>query len=494
MSLYAPQLSPTPEVAFGFSDQIAVQESRDVIYSVERRDKMRMTMLAPNISLNNIELSDEERVIASAHVVDLFSNTTWESQCYAHLTCLGFGGGYGPLNHYISVANVWRTGSDKLLVAFRRIFSPAPELDAQVPPLQYLPTATFAKCVQDLHSGLNTDGGAVQFILGTAGMYAIASWILALTFAENEGTVPLWPVMVMMRNQILHTEELYAARLVVGNTVEPRTMLHRLAAGRILGRIEQHALDQQYGIKVMKRIGAGGVGELYLASRATGESIAIKVLSPDWRFNADDRMEMRFREEYDILVDLSRLGITPMAYESGTFIGRSFFAEEFLPWPSLRDWASARDRSLDERVEVVRRLIDVVAAMHRAGIVHRDLSPKNILVSEDGSAVKLIDFGVAIRSDRVGDSDFADVDIAGSLKYVAPETRDSPRLASRYSDSFSLAIIIYELILEQQIAGVLPPLSAVMSDFPEDISSYAFSAAQFDRGRRALPEEFISAQ
>src|SRR5262249_38476418 len=153
--------------------------------------------------------------------------------------------------------------------------------------------------------------------------------------------------------------------------------------------------------------------------------VSVKVLTPDHRLDPTDLSVRLFDEEIRILTVLSGNDIAPTVHESGICLGRRFFAQEYFDWPNMRDWA-ATSPPVAHRVEALEALIRVAGRMHGAGFVHRDITPKNILVDPRARQIRLIDFGVAVDTKR---PICVEIPQVGSLRYSAPEVRDSPASA-----------------------------------------------------------------
>ena len=130
-----------------------------------------------------------------------------------------------------------------------------------------------------------------------------------------------------------------------------------------------------------------------------------------------------------------------------------------------------------------------ISEIHNNGVIHRDLSLKNVLVGPEQQVV-IIDFGAAtLKEETLNDYDI-DFDITlphqhfGSLKYSAPELRDNPCLITEKADVYSVGIIIYEVLLRKNIAGNLPRLSDLGIQVDEILSEFAFRAVSFSMGDR----------
>ncbi|MFF9347711.1 bifunctional serine/threonine-protein kinase/ABC transporter substrate-binding protein [Streptomyces sp. NPDC014734] len=169
------------------------------------------------------------------------------------------------------------------------------------------------------------------------------------------------------------------------------------------------------GHRLLGRLGAGGMGAVYLGRTAEGELAAVKVILPEHAGDADFRL--RFRRE----AEAARRVDSPWAVRvtgSGTEDERPWLATEFVPGPALSE-AVARCGPLPTRgVRVLGRLLArALASVHAAGLVHRDVKPGNVLLGADGP--RLIDFGVARVTDATALT--ATDLVVGTPGFLAPE-------------------------------------------------------------------------
>ncbi|MCT2591793.1 serine/threonine-protein kinase [Streptomyces sp. N2-109] len=193
--------------------------------------------------------------------------------------------------------------------------------------------------------------------------------------------------------------------------------------------------------RLLGRLGAGGMGTVYLARSPGGRTVALKVVHPALAREAEFRA--RFREEVRTtraLLNQAAPGARHFAavVDADTEGPRPWLATEYLLAPTLQDaveaygaWSPAAVRALGGG------LAGALAAVHRGQLVHRDLKPSNVLVTADGPRV--IDFGIALseggrRLTRTGY-------VLGSAAYMAPEQADG-RASTPYSDVFALAGVI----------------------------------------------------
>src|SRR6266498_2357519 len=166
-----------------------------------------------------------------------------------------------------------------------------------------------------------------------------------------------------------------------------------LAAGTRLGRYE-----------IRSQIGAGGMGEVYLAEdRRLGRKVAIKLLAEQLTQNRD-RLS-RFDQEAYAASALNHPNIITI-YEMGDEGGRHFIATEFIDGVTLRQQLSNTPMDFLQVLEIAIQIADALEEAHAAGIIHRDIKPENVMIRRNGH-VKGLDFGLAKLMERP-DPDQAD--------------------------------------------------------------------------------------
>ena len=152
--------------------------------------------------------------------------------------------------------------------------------------------------------------------------------------------------------------------------------------------------------KISKRIGTGGMGDVYLATDVTaGRKAALKLLPT--RFTSDAQRLKRFQQEERALVGLNHPNILTV-YEIGEDHSTHYIASELIEGETLRQRLVRGRMELREAVDVAIQVASALAAAHETGIVHRDIKPENIMLRPDGY-VKVLDFGIA----KLAESAFA---------------------------------------------------------------------------------------
>ena len=151
---------------------------------------------------------------------------------------------------------------------------------------------------------------------------------------------------------------------------------------------------------ILSLIGAGGMGEVYLARDARlDRQIALKLLPA--QFTADPAQVQRFEREARAASALNHPNIITI-YEIGQEDGMHFIATEFIEGCTLREIIAKGKMQLRESLTIAAQIAGALAAAHAAGIVHRDIKPENVMIRPDG-LVKLLDFGLAKPVGRDGE-------------------------------------------------------------------------------------------
>lgn len=217
------------------------------------------------------------------------------------------------------------------------------------------------------------------------------------------------------------------------------------------------------GFKLEKTLGAGGMGAVYAATGKDGEQVAVKVLAP--LLAAEPGLRERFRREAHALRALTHRGIVRILDE-GEERGFCWYAMEKIDGADLRGVLQRGRMSAPEAESLGRALLDALAAVHAAGLVHRDIKPGNILLAADGP--KLCDFGIA-RFD--GQSTLTEsAAIMGSLRYMAPEQRWGK--SGPLSDLYGVGVVLHEALW-----GGVPGEVATGSDVPAWLSTFVLRLA-----------------
>jgi len=206
------------------------------------------------------------------------------------------------------------------------------------------------------------------------------------------------------------------------------------------------ALEQQQigPYQIIKPLGEGGMGHVYLAQRNDGtfeQQVALKL--PHFNFNPS--MKQRFENERQILAQLTHENIARLLDGGTTENNQPYLVMEYINGQTIDDYCVKQIPDLSKRINLILQICQAVTFSHQQLILHRDLKPSNILVTENGQ-VKLLDFGIAKLLDLDDEAKAKNTATQIMTRYYASPEQLKGKAASTHSDLFSLAIIAYELI------------------------------------------------
>jgi len=230
--------------------------------------------------------------------------------------------------------------------------------------------------------------------------------------------------------------------------------------------------------RVLDKLGAGGMGEVYLAEDTRlKRRIALKILPGEMA--KDPERLMRFQREAELIASLSHPGIvTIFSVEEAE--GVHFLTMELVTGQTLESMVPADGMELEDFFELALPLVEALVAAHDKGVTHRDLKPANIMVTTEGQ-VKVLDFGLAKL--RQADDDLDQTQMAtealtkeglvlGTIPYMSPEQLEGKPIDHR-TDIFSVGIILHEMLTgERPFKGVSSAslVSAILRDRPQSVS------------------------
>ncbi|MBA3272707.1 MAG: protein kinase, partial [Chthoniobacterales bacterium] len=212
--------------------------------------------------------------------------------------------------------------------------------------------------------------------------------------------------------------------------------------------VEDHVAGQHFGpYEVIREIGRGGLGAVYLAIRSDGEyrkEVALKLIRRG--LDTDDILR-RFRNERQILAQLDHPNIARLIDGGTTDNGLPYFVMEYVKGEPITAYCDTYKLSTKQRLELFRKVCAAVTYAHQNLVIHRDLKPSNILVTSDGEA-KLLDFGIAklvAADDDLLLTQTAPGQRAMTPDYASPEQIKGERITTA-SDVYSLGVLLYELL------------------------------------------------
>ncbi len=206
--------------------------------------------------------------------------------------------------------------------------------------------------------------------------------------------------------------------------------------------------------EIRKKLGAGGMGSVYLANDIElRRPVALKVLRLE-RLGKDEDGRRRLLHEAQAASQLNHPNILTV-YQIGTEAGVDFIAMEYVAGRPLHAQIPPGGLGVRESLEIATQVADALAAAHEAGIVHRDLTPGNIMITDRGR-VKVVDFGLAQRStvpgDRPGEAETAETEsltergkLVGTSAYMAPEQIVGGKVDGR-TDLWALGCVMYRML------------------------------------------------
>jgi len=251
--------------------------------------------------------------------------------------------------------------------------------------------------------------------------------------------------------------------------------------------------------EIQSQLGAGGMGEVYLAQDTRlGRAVAIKILPAG--LTQDPAVRRRLEQEAKILAALSHPNVAAV-HALDDIDGTVFIVLENIEGQSLAQQLRHRVPSVREALRLAEQIAAALEAAHHRGIVHRDLTPSNVMVTPDGT-VKVLDFGIAVRTEpAVSDEDATTRQdlappMAGTLPYMSPEQARGQHADMR-TDIWALGCILFELMTGQRAfpgrtraetaAAVLekePDFSLLPTDTPAIARALLRRCLRKDRARR----------
>jgi serine/threonine protein kinase len=224
---------------------------------------------------------------------------------------------------------------------------------------------------------------------------------------------------------------------------------------KVKDRLEKEQRISHY--RIIRKLGAGGMGEVYLAEDTQLDRIvALKILPTDVAF--DKRRMQRFKQEAKLASSLNQPNILTI-FEFGDIDSLHFIACEYVDGTTLRDQIHDRKLKLPEIMDISIQVIAALDAAHEARIVHRDIKPENIMVRRRDRVIKVLDFGLAKLTEKTSGQSTAHSDteantellvptmpgsVIGTVQYMSPEQAQGLRVDER-TDLWSVGVVIYEM-------------------------------------------------
>jgi eukaryotic-like serine/threonine-protein kinase len=262
-----------------------------------------------------------------------------------------------------------------------------------------------------------------------------------------------------------------------------------MLSGTKLGRYE-----------VRQKIGAGGMGEVYLAhDEALDREIAVKVLLPEFCCNLE-RVN-RFKLEARAVSALNHPNIITI-HEIGEHDGQLFIATEYIKGETLRSLLERKAITFGSALHIAEQITNGLTAAHQAGIVHRDLKPENIMIRADG-IIKVLDFGLAKPTKVESEAETRELVstkagmVMGSIGYMSPEQARGKETDAR-TDLWSVGVVLYEMLAENTpfegetmtdiLANIIYkeplPITEIVEESPPELQRILKKSLRKDREER----------
>lgn len=253
--------------------------------------------------------------------------------------------------------------------------------------------------------------------------------------------------------------------------------------------------------QVLSQLGRGGMGEVYLAfDKELKRNVALKCLKAD--LTGDRRRLRRFQQEARAASALNHPNILTV-FEIREIEGRQFIATEFVEGQTLREVMNLARMNLRQVFDIAIQIASALGVAHRAGIIHRDVKPENLMLRPDGY-VKIVDFGLAKLTEEQSGDECEPTLIktetgaaVGTVTYMSPEQIRALDVDAR-TDIWSFGVLLYEMIAGKTpfkgdtsgdvLANILKsepaPLSPRAVNVPSELANLIAKALAKDRTRR----------
>jgi eukaryotic-like serine/threonine-protein kinase len=265
-----------------------------------------------------------------------------------------------------------------------------------------------------------------------------------------------WDEVSLLFDNLVDLPDVQQAERLAG--VEPaiRQQVERLLAASVGSGLLDRPVTERSGtsdfgwlpqgerigaFEIVRPLGRGGMGEVYLASRADGsfaQSVALKLL----RIDAVDNVA-EFERERELLARMDHPGIARLIDGGILASGRPWMAMEFVAGEAITAWARQHRSTLEKRLALFDQVAQAVAYAHANLVIHRDIKPGNVLVDDSGR-VRLLDFGIAKLTGEI-DADAAATQALMTPYYAAPEQLSGEAITTA-TDVHGLGLLLHHLL------------------------------------------------
>ncbi len=216
--------------------------------------------------------------------------------------------------------------------------------------------------------------------------------------------------------------------------------------------------------RVESPVAQGGMATVYQAlDTRLDRRVAVKVMNPD--LARDEQFVTRFIREAKSAAALTHPNVVSV-YDQGADNGRLYLVMELLPGRTLRDLLHERGRLTPRQAfSILEPVLAALAAAHAAGLIHRDVKPENVLLSDDGR-VKVVDFGLARSVSTATNTSTGQ--LMGTVSYLAPEQVERG-FADQRSDVYAAGIVLYEMLTGEKPHHGENPIEVIYKHVREDV-------------------------
>jgi serine/threonine protein kinase/tetratricopeptide (TPR) repeat protein len=221
--------------------------------------------------------------------------------------------------------------------------------------------------------------------------------------------------------------------------------------------------------RIIKKLGEGGMGEVYLAEDTKlDRRVALKFLPKE--FTRDKEARERFKREAKAAAALNHQNIVTI-YEINEHEGQTYIAMENIDGQTLKELMTNNELPITQVIDITTQICEGLTVAHKAGIIHRDIKPQNILLNQEGR-VKILDFGLAKLK---GVSQITkETSTLGTVHYLSPEQALRKEM-DQHTDIWSLGVLLYEML-----TGQLPfkgeydqaVIYSILNEEPEKVTAY----------------------
>ncbi|MEF9952517.1 MAG: Stk1 family PASTA domain-containing Ser/Thr kinase [Clostridium sp.] len=229
-----------------------------------------------------------------------------------------------------------------------------------------------------------------------------------------------------------------------------------------MSNFSKKVLGNRYTL--LEKAGDGGMALVYKAKcELLNRNVAVKILRPE--FTADEDFVKKFKSESQAVASLSHSNIVNV-YDIGSEEGMYYIVMEYIDGITLKDYIKKHGR-LDskEALSITKQIAKALEHAHKNGIIHRDIKPHNILITDEG-IVKVADFGIARAATSATMTNTKTV--MGSVHYVSPEQAKGSVIDSK-TDIYSLGIVMYELLTGSVPFDGESPIAVALKHIQEEI-------------------------